>query len=286
MMMMMMIMVTVTSTVSQVTSDSCNETLCASIVTKCQLLQRCNCDSNTVDVTCTQECFKCLDFLYIPCCSCVNLCPQVNMTHTALLSSLSHVEDLPEPMPLLFSTITEEDDTLKRWTLEKFPVTMNFVTIDDHGEIETTVYYPIRNKITSGSSLSNGVDKDDDETVDCTVVYMATCMSLNKCKISCTYMGASAYRWFHDACCQCIGPRCINYGMNTSKCLMCPKHKTAEDEENVSTDAIQVTSSVTNDHDDIFSHESAGQLIPDETASGGDESDDASSTMTSDIETP
>ena len=31
-------------------------------------------------------------------------------------------------------------------------------------------------------------------TVNCTVAYMAQCMSWNKCKASCTSMGASSYR--------------------------------------------------------------------------------------------
>ncbi len=32
-------------------------------------------------------------------------------------------------------------------------------------------------------------------TVNCTVAYMAQCMSWNKCKASCTSMGASSYRY-------------------------------------------------------------------------------------------
>ncbi|CAB0005119.1 unnamed protein product [Nesidiocoris tenuis] len=54
-------------------------------------------------------------------------------------------------------------------------------------------------------------------TLNCTVAYMSQCMSWNKCKGSCQSMGAASYRWFHDGCCQCIGDRCINYGINESR---------------------------------------------------------------------
>ncbi|KAH0617169.1 hypothetical protein JD844_028909 [Phrynosoma platyrhinos] len=49
----------------------------------------------------------------------------------------------------------------------------------------------------------------------CTVVYFDDCMSIHQCKISCESMGASKYRWFHNACCECIGPECIDYGSKT-----------------------------------------------------------------------
>lgn len=204
------------------------------------------------------------------------------MTGNILLSSLSHVEDLPEPMPMLFSTITEEDDALRRWTLEKFPVTMHFVTIDDHGEMETTVYYPIRNKETSVA----GMNDDEDESVDCTVVYMARCMPLNKCKISCTSMGASAYRWFHDACCQCIGPKCINYGMNTSKCLRCPIDSTQDDDSSDPANNTQdtIVSETDDDGTTTLSAETSIQSI--ELQSQSPEQDESSHTMTGDIDAP
>lgn len=55
----------------------------------------------------------------------------------------------------------------------------------------------------------------------CTVVYFDDCMSIHQCKISCESMGASKYRWFHNACCECIGPECIDYGSKTVKCMNC-----------------------------------------------------------------
>lgn len=30
-------------------------------------------------------------------------------------------------------------------------------------------------------------------------------------------------RWFHDGCCECVGSKCINYGINESRCSACPE---------------------------------------------------------------
>lgn len=49
--------------------NGCNEAVCASIVSKCQLTQSCKCDAK--NTTCHKDCFYCLDFLYLECCSCV-----------------------------------------------------------------------------------------------------------------------------------------------------------------------------------------------------------------------
>ena len=204
------------------TGESCNETVCGSIVSKCQLLKHCNCPLDLSNTTCTQECFKCLGFLYVECCSCVDVCPKMNVTHDLVLSSQSHVGDLPEPTPLLFDTITEEEDDLKRWTVEKFPVRMSFVTTGQEEHQLSLV-----KKTTSADTL----DHREDVTANCTVLFMADCMSYNKCKMSCTSMGASAYRWFHDGCCECVGPLCINYGSSESKCQRCPYGNSKEDGE-------------------------------------------------------
>lgn len=48
---------------------SCNEQVCASIVSKCMLTQSCKCDSQ--NYSCCVECFKCLGHLKLECCSCL-----------------------------------------------------------------------------------------------------------------------------------------------------------------------------------------------------------------------
>lgn len=50
-------------------SYSCNEQVCASIVSKCMLTQSCKCDLK--NCSCCSECFKCLSHLSTECCSCV-----------------------------------------------------------------------------------------------------------------------------------------------------------------------------------------------------------------------
>ena len=60
-------------TVMVMTSAStCNEAQCASLVTKCMLLQSCECDmSDKKNCPCCKDCHRCLSQLYAECCSCV-----------------------------------------------------------------------------------------------------------------------------------------------------------------------------------------------------------------------
>lgn len=48
---------------------SCNQMLCASIVSKCMLTQSCKCEMK--NCTCCRECYQCLSWLWQECCSCV-----------------------------------------------------------------------------------------------------------------------------------------------------------------------------------------------------------------------
>jgi len=67
---------------------------------------------------------------------------------------------------------------------------------------------------------------------NCTVAYMSTCLSLGRCRESCEAMGAARYRWFHaDACCQCIGATCLDYGKGESLCLRCPDDEPGDDDD-------------------------------------------------------
>lgn len=51
------------------TVESCNEVVCASIVSKCMLTQSCKCELK--NCSCCKECLKCLGKNYEECCSCV-----------------------------------------------------------------------------------------------------------------------------------------------------------------------------------------------------------------------
>lgn len=75
-------------------------------------------------------------------------------------------------------------------------------------------YYTISNLENSAQEVA---PMKDVITLNCSVVYMSHCLSWNKCKASCMSMGAKSYRWFHDGCCECVGDRCMNYGINESR---------------------------------------------------------------------
>jgi len=182
----------------------CNEAVCGSIVSKCMLLQSCKCELGP-ECTCCKRCFECLDYLYSECCSCVDMCPKPNVTIHEL-SKKSHVEDIEENSPTLFQALTDQDDAQGRWSVVTFPI-----------DLDMTSFMPPSKAPALGSSL-----EESKVTVNCSVAYMAQCMSWNKCKASCRSMGATSYRWFHDGCCECVGNQCINNGINESRCSDCP----------------------------------------------------------------
>lgn len=188
---------------------TCNEVLCGSVVSKCLLTQSCKCELK--NCTCCKDCFICLDKLYSDCCSCVEMCPKPNETNNQLAKN-SHVEDLDEEIPALFQALTEDPDTLERWTSFTYPAHkgVSFFKEMMHPKTVTTKEEPIKVK---------------EEFLNCTVAYLSQCMSWNKCKASCTSMGATSYRWFHDGCCECVGKHCINYGINESRCRDCPNFR-------------------------------------------------------------
>ncbi|XP_013785056.1 twisted gastrulation protein homolog 1-like [Limulus polyphemus] len=197
-------------------SQQCNEAVCGSIVSKCMLTQSCKCEK--ANSTCSRNCFLCLDDLYIECCSCVGLCPKPNDTDTDM-SKKSHVEDLSEPIPVLFTVLTEKEDHKFRWISYTFPAHLSFITLAETNDIKVSSVW-----------VDNEVDFEEQE-INCTVAYMSQCTSWNKCKNSCRSMGAASYRWFHDGCCECIGSTCINYGINESRCYKCPVEKEEVSEE-------------------------------------------------------
>ncbi len=166
------------------------------------------------------------------------MCPKPNNTASEL-SRKSHVEDLTEPTPDLFSALTDDRDTLQRWLTFTFPVDLDIALFKP--KLDKEIKYKTIN------SEQEVIPLKDLITVNCTVAYMSQCMSWNKCKASCISMGASSYRywnmvyfnfcietkyiyfrWFHDGCCECVGHTCINYGINESRCLECP----GEDDDN------------------------------------------------------
>lgn len=191
---------------------SCNEALCASVVSKCMLTQSCKCELK--NCICCKDCFNCLDYLYAECCSCVEMCPKANNSDNQL-NHKSHVEDLLEPMQELFMVLTEAPDSLQRWTSFTYPAHKGVSFFKDI-KFSTAATY----------KEDHGMFVEEDFTdINCTVAYMSQCMSWKKCKSSCRSMGAASYRWFHDGCCECVGKHCVNYGINESRCIECPTEK-------------------------------------------------------------
>jgi len=222
---------------------SCNEAVCASIVSKCMLLQSCKCDI-LPDCTCCKKCFECLDYLYTECCSCVDMCPKPNITLHEL-SQKSNVEDLSTNSPQLFQALTLENDLKNRWAIVTFPI-----------DLRTDDFQPTNKKVVvaDAAKLQQSTLPADENlvTVNCTVAYIAQCMSWNKCKASCTSMGASSYRWFHDGCCECVGQQCINYGINQSRCTECPLFD--DEEDDLTPDEMEALVNLP-DFDDMVQHQ-------------------------------
>lgn len=85
----------------------------------------------------------------------------------------------------------------------------------------------------SWSVVSFPLDDSDQlgSGLNCTVLYLDHCTSWNKCRQTCLKTGATSYRWFHDGCCECVGEHCINYGVNESRCRLCPEPGLEDEEE-------------------------------------------------------
>ncbi|KAG2458135.1 TWSG1 protein, partial [Polypterus senegalus] len=155
----------------------------------------------------------------IAACGPVCMCHPKNYTDTPPTSK-STVEDLKDSVPSLFKALTEGDESLANWSIVSFPVSEershheNLVSF-----LETLEESQHKDVSLSGNRIRSGYNPDKDRM--CTVVYFDDCMSMHQCKMSCQSMGSSKYRWFHNACCECIGPECTDYGSKSVKCVNC-----------------------------------------------------------------
>ncbi|XP_063310968.1 twisted gastrulation protein homolog 1-A-like [Pelobates fuscus] len=188
----------------------CNKALCASDVSKCLLQELCQCQMKEGRCPCCQECSLCLGSVWDQCCDCVGLCSEDKKArrHSARRSSL---EELPVPVPSLFRALSgvQEGDPSLGWSAHSLTVSEEFTQKShmDHillGDDSVVPSPPLVNM----SGL-------------CTALYFNTCMSMRHCHQSCESVGSSRYRWFHNGCCQCIGPDCYGYGSKEPLCLQC-----------------------------------------------------------------
>ncbi|XP_016352534.1 twisted gastrulation protein homolog 1-A-like [Sinocyclocheilus anshuiensis] len=179
--------------------SGCNKALCASDVSKC-LLQLKDLDVSFKthgslahvfgehvygNCSCCKECMLCLSSLWEECCDCVGMCNPRNYNDSPATSK-STVEELYRPIPSLSLIISSSPSLLSP--------------------------RPLLHVLFLCSHSSDGL---------CTVVYFDDCVSIRQCKQYCESMGGSKYRWFHNACCECIGPECLDYGSKAVKCMNC-----------------------------------------------------------------
>lgn len=166
---------------------SCNEQICASIVSKCMLTASCKCDLK--NCTCCKECYNCLNYLYGECCSCVDMCPKPNETQQARWST-SLVDQL-DGFPELFQALTVVQGDQDKWVSFTFPV-------DFQEALFKNIKEPSFSIIDPDQDLEQVVklhgDKQNVVTVNCTVAYVSQCLSLGKCRTHCNEMGATSMR--------------------------------------------------------------------------------------------
>lgn len=187
-------------------TSSCNQMLCASIVSKCMLTQSCKCELK--NCTCCRDCYQCLSWLWQECCSCVgelhslhalpvvlipfkfalDLCPKPNDTKNSL-SKQSHFEQL-EGIPGLFNALLEDSDD-EKWSAFTFPV--DYDTSLFGADTKDSQFYmrefllrlpPLPRHI---FYISDSTDVDlqsvkdvNTVTLNCSVSFMSSCLSMSK----------------------------------------------------------------------------------------------------------
>ncbi|XP_062848151.1 twisted gastrulation protein homolog 1-A-like [Trichomycterus rosablanca] len=198
-------------------SSACNKALCASDVSKCLIQELCQCRPSDGNCSCCKECMLCLGTLWEECCDCVGMCNPRNYSDTPATSK-STVEDLYRPIPSLFRALTEGEAPINMMVVS-FPVAEELSYHESLVSFLETVEDQHQNVSLPGNSIHSSYDNTQDNM--CTVVYFDDCVSIRQCKQYCESMGGSKYRWFHNACCECIGPECIDYGSKAVKCMNC-----------------------------------------------------------------
>ena len=206
---------------------ACNDAVCGSIVSKCTLLQSCNCTiEEGRECTCCKRCQSCLEPLYTECCSCFEgFCPQRNVTQAAQDST---VFDLDDRVPELWDALLEGED--ERWNKVVFPVELHPSMVVNQNLNRGQQQQEVSQEGEQDTVLTT---MSDLVTVNCTVAFHEQCMSKDKCMQNCRTMGATSGRWFGESggCCECIGHNCRNYGLKEPRCLGCIEDEDGEELE-------------------------------------------------------
>ncbi|XP_028831637.1 twisted gastrulation protein homolog 1-A [Denticeps clupeoides] len=195
---------------------ACNKALCASDVSKCLIQKLCTCRPVEGNCSCCKECMMCLGSLWEECCDCVGMCNPKDYSESPATSK-STVEELNQPIPSLFRALTEGDAPLNMMVVS-FPVAEELSRHENLVSFLETLEDRHKNVSFPGKRIHANNDNKDSM---CTVVYFDDCVSIRQCKKYCQSMGGSKYRWFHNACCECIGSECVDYGSKVVKCMNC-----------------------------------------------------------------
>ncbi|XP_067107599.1 twisted gastrulation protein homolog 1-A-like [Osmerus mordax] len=198
-------------------TSCCNKALCASDVSKCLIQELCQCRPAEGNCSCCKECMLCLGHLWEECCDCVGMCNPKNYSDSPPTSK-STVEELYRPIPSLFRALTEGEAPINMMVVS-FPVSEELAYHENLVSFLETMDDQHNNVSLPGNSIHASYDNNHGNM--CTVVYFDECVSIRECKQYCEAMGGSKYRWFHNACCQCIGPECVDYGSRSVRCPNC-----------------------------------------------------------------
>ncbi|KAG8014316.1 Twisted gastrulation protein-like protein 1, partial [Nibea albiflora] len=144
----------------------------------------CQCRPSDGNCSCCKECMLCLGNLWEECCDCVGDLEGDQRTKMAEARG-------------------DEEELSHHENLVSFLESLD----NQHQNVSVP-----------GNSIHASYDTQENM---CTVVYFDDCVSIRQCKQYCESMGGSKYRWFHNACCQCIGPECVDYGSKAVKCMNC-----------------------------------------------------------------
>ncbi|XP_060111383.1 twisted gastrulation protein homolog 1-B-like [Heteronotia binoei] len=195
-------------------ADGCNKALCASDVSKCLLQEVCQCEANHAGCPCCQECAFCLGNLWESCCECVGLCDErpASAPRSAQRSSM---HNLMSPVPSLFRALMaiSDNDPPVGWSILTLPVDEELR--QNHVETSHLLLGP-------HTSLAPPDTKGPNTTAPpCQAIFFNECLSMSRCHAAGQSVGAWRYRWFHNGCCQCLGPDCRGYGGAQAQCSNC-----------------------------------------------------------------
>ena len=172
----------------------CDVKNCAYMVSKCIFLGACNCTIELEDCSCCDECKTCLGRSLFTQCACQCLGKNC-LGSDAMSENTVHLLDMP--IPSLFDALTETKG-LYPWMPQSVP---QFSAM--------TRKYP------------NGIFSEKPQS-ECPSVFFDSCMPMYKCSSSCSSMGSSVMRWFHNGCCNCFGgERCDDLGSVVPQCRNC-----------------------------------------------------------------